>query len=207
MDFGGGYGRLSGLILNYAQQVILADSSTKQLRFGKELYKNDQRISFQLVTKKDSIPADNKALDLLLMIRVSHHIQFPGAIFKEINRVLKPGGLAIVEIASEAHFVNRLRYLIKFKAIPKTPTPIGRNSNGQVEQTPFFNHHPETIEQLFKSANFNIIQKLSVSNFRSQKLKQTVPKKLLLNMENRSQKPLALINFGPSIFYLVEKKA
>lgn len=205
MDFGGGYGRLSGLLLNYSKEVILADSSTKQLNFAKNLYKNDQRLQFKLVTKNDYVPADDQSLDFLMMIRVSHHLNYPDLIFKEIYRVLKPQAYAIIEIASEAHFINQLRYLKKFQTVPKTPTPIGRVSNGQKEQTPFYNHHPKTIEQLFQATNFKVINKLSVSNYRSPKLKQALSKNLLVKLEKPSQKPLAKINFGPSIFYLLQK--
>jgi len=44
------------------------------------------------------------------------------------------------------------------------------------------------------------VDRLSVSNFRNDAIKKTLPKDSLLILENLMQKPFGFINFGPSIF-------
>ncbi|MCL4357991.1 class I SAM-dependent methyltransferase, partial [Patescibacteria group bacterium] len=162
-------------------------------------------VSFVIQEKKDNVPAKDASIDLLVMIRVSHHLPDPGPVINEINRVLRPGGEALIEIANEAHFVNRLRYLRRFKAVPKEAVPIGVHANGKEDRTPFVNHNPLTIEQAFAELGLRRIGKLSVSNFRHSLFKQHIPMKVLLLGERMLQRPFSLINFGPSIFILFKK--
>jgi hypothetical protein len=48
---------------------------------------------------------------------------------------------------------------------------------------------------------------LSVSNFRSPRLKKMLPKGALLGAEKAVQVPLARTYFGPSTVYLLRKRA
>ena len=205
MDFGGGYGRVSPAILDFADKVILVDPSKKQLDIGKRFLKDHKNVEYVRVDKKDSVPAKDGSLDLLVMIRVSHHLAEPEPIFSEIFRALKPGGEAVIEIANEAHFKNRVKYLSKLRGVPLEPIPIGEYANGKKEATPFFNHNPKTIAELLNDVGFVIEDKLSVSNLRSQYLKSKVSMDQMLKIEKQVQDKLAFMDFGPSIFFLVKK--
>ena len=204
MDYGGGYGRLTPTLARYADKVVLVDPSVKQLNLAKKQCQG-LAVSFVIQDKKDNVPAKDASIDLLAMIRVSHHLPDPRPVINEIDRVLRPGGEALIEIANEAHFVNRLRYLKHFKAVPKEPVPIGVHANGKKDSTPFVNHNPVTIEQAFAELGMQRISKLSVSNFRHRLFKQHIPTKALLLGERMMQRPLSVINFGPSIFLLFKK--
>ncbi len=204
MDYGGGYGRLSPALLKYSDKVILVDPSKKQLDIAKRKLKGNQ-FEFVIQDKKDNVPAKKESLDLLVMVRVSHHLPDPNPVLKEIARSLKPNGEAIIEIASEAHMINRMRYLKRFKSVPKEPVPIGEYANGKGDDTPFVNHNPETIKEQLNKAGLQVIGKLSVSNLRHKAIKNNIPIGAMLAFERVAQKPLAKINFGPSIFYLVKK--
>jgi len=205
MDYGGGYGRVSPTILKFCSKLILVDPSTKQLDIAKEKLKKFNNVSYVKVTKKDYVPAEDNSLDLLVMIRVSHHLPNPEATIKDISRSLKVGGMAIIEIANEAHFVNRLKYLKKLKTVPIESVPIGHNANGIKDSTPFYNHNPKLINELFSRHNLTTINKLSVSNFRNQHLKEHLTVERMLALEKFFQGKLKAIDFGPSIFFLVEK--
>ena len=204
MDYGGGYGRITPILLDHADKVILVDPSIKQLEIAKEKL-DSKRVEFLRQDKKDNVPAADNSLDLLVMIRVSHHLPDPNPVFTEIARSLKPGGEAIIEIASEAHFINRLRYLKQLKAVPKEPVPVGVHANGKEDDTPFVNHNPKTIERQLKQVNLNVIDKLSVSNLRHKVFKDHLPQSAMIAFERAAQRPLSHLNFGPSIFLLVKK--
>jgi len=61
------------------------------------------------------------------------------------------------------------------------------------------------MEELFKKAGFKIDKVLSVSNFRSARLKKIFGTKNLIKMEKGAQKALAPIRFAPSIYYRLAK--
>lgn len=207
MDYGGGYGRISPAILTHADKLLLVDPSTKQLTIAKRHLKAYSNVEFIRVDTKDTVPAADNSLDLLVMVRVSHHLPDPSATFAEIYRALKPGGEAIIEIANEAHFVNRLKYLKQLKSVPRQSIPIGHKANGIQEETPFFNHNPKTISLSLAQNRLEILKKLSVSNLRNSYIKEYMPQKSMLAMEKIFQTKLSSLDFGPSIFYLVRKKA
>lgn len=204
MDYGGGYGRITPILLEHADKVILVDPSIKQLEIAKQKL-DPKRVEFLRQDKKDNVPAKDNSLDLLVMIRVSHHLPDPMAVFTEIARSLKPGAEAIIEIASEAHFINRLRYLKQLKGVPREPVPVGQYANGKSEDTPFVNHNPKTIEKQLDRVGLNVIDKLSVSNLRHRVLKKNLPISAMIAFERAAQRPLSHLNFGPSIFLLVKK--
>jgi SAM-dependent methyltransferase len=205
MDYGGGYGRISPAILEHADRLILVDPSIKQLNIAKERLQQYANIDYVRVDKKNCVPAADNSLDLLVMVRVSHHLAEPGDTFKEIARALKPQGLAIIEIANEAHFVNRMKYLKHMKNVPKQSIPIGKRANGIADCTPFYNHNPKTITNLMVENNLQVVDKLSVSNLRNQYLKEHMSIQRMLALEKFFQGKLKVVDFGPSIFFLVKK--
>ena len=205
MDFGGGYGRLSDVLSDYSDKVILVDPSLKQLNIAKDKFKNQDNIEYLLLDKKDYVPAKDNSVDLILMVRVSHHVPDPTKLFKEIYRAVAPNGYAIIEVASNAHLVNRLRQYSKLKRVSKTPIRVGSIANGLKDETPFVNHNPKTIIKQLNDCGFKFDKKLSVSNFRNGFLKTNFRLDQLLRAEKITQKHLAKINFGPSIFILVKK--
>jgi SAM-dependent methyltransferase len=206
LDYGGGYGRLAPIVLKYSDQIILADPSVKQLDIAKKKFKDNNKIKYVKIKKSGSIEMPNSSVDLLLMIRVSHHLRDPLPTFKEINRVLNDNGRAIIEIANYSHFVHRLKYAAKFKSIPLEPVSVGTSANGINDITPFVNHNPRNIINLLHQSGLTITDKLSVSNLRSRVLKKNVPIQTLIKVEDKLQRPLSNIYFGPSVFFYVKKE-
>lgn len=205
IDYGGGYGRLSRTLLKYCDYLYLADPSDQQLDLAKSKLQSEPNIGFMKLEDEAVIPLGDSKLDLVVMVRVSHHLIDPAKTLVEINRVLKPGGQAVIEIANAAHFLNRLKHYLRFQKLSKDPVRIGVVANGINDVTPFVNHNPKTIEHLFKAHNLQVIDKLSVSNLRSGLLKRTLGLSVILAIEGFLQKKLAFLSFGPSIIYLVEK--
>ena len=109
------------------------------------------------------------------------------------------------EFANDAHFLNRLRYGIRGKKIPRKPVDIRSEENKKAGEIPFVNHHPKTVTRMLKDAGFEIEAVLSGSNLRSPALKRAVGKKPLLALEKILQPVLAPLYFGPSVWLRLKK--
>lgn len=108
VDVGGGFGRLASLLTTYAGTVVLAEPSRHQLELAEHFLGEETRIERRQVPAADlGLPAGS--VDLLLLVRVLHHIPDPRAEFAEFARVVQPGGTLVLEFANSANLVSRLR--------------------------------------------------------------------------------------------------
>jgi SAM-dependent methyltransferase len=203
VDVGGGYGRLSKYLTNFATKVTLAEPSQQQLDIAKAYLKDTPAVEQKLLQAADLKMKDG-SVDLVLVVRVLHHLPDPTPELNEIARVLKPGGTFLLEFANDAHFLNRIRYGLRGKRVPRTPVDI--RTVGKEDEIPFVNHHPKTIIKLLQSAGFEVEATLSGSNMRSPTLKRVLGKKPLLAVEKVMQPLLAPLYFGPSIWLRLKKK-
>jgi ubiquinone/menaquinone biosynthesis C-methylase UbiE len=205
VDVGGGYGRLSKYLTNFADKVTLAEPSQQQLDIAKIYLKDTPQVSQKLLQAADLKMKDGSA-DLVLVVRVLHHLPDPMVELKEIARVLKPGGTFLLEFANDAHFLNRLRYAARGKRVPQKPVSIQDESKVKAGELPFVNHHPRTIINMLNRAGFEVEATLSGSNLRSPTLKRVLGKRPLLAVERVMQPLLAPIYFGPSVWLRLKKK-
>lgn len=201
-DIGGGYGRLSKILTLFAKKVTLVEPSQKQRTLAKKYL--DKKIAIQsgLANKTGLAKA---SMDLVLMVRVMHHLPEPESSLVEINRILKNHGLLILEFANSANFKAKITSFITGR--PILPIPIERRSLSNIKNKtiPFVNHHPHAIFKLLQRTGFVPIKVLSVSNLRFAFLKKILPIAMMNSLEKISQKTLSNVFFGPSIFVLAEK--
>ncbi len=205
VDVGGGYGRLSKFLTKYADKVTLAEPSQQQLDIGKIYLKDTPAVERKLLQAADLKMPDG-SVDLVLVVRVLHHLPDPAAEFSEIARVLKTGGTFVLEFANDAHFLNRVRYGVRGKGVPVKPVDISSEANKKSGEIAFVNHHPKTIIKLLHNAGFEVETVLSGSNLRSPKLKKVLGKNILLGLEKVMQPLLAPLYFGPSVWLRLKKK-
>ncbi len=206
VDVGGGYGRLSVLLKQFADKVSLVDPSHKQLTFAADYLQDHPDI------ERHEMPAHNLrfadgSVDLVAMIRVIHHLPDPTQELQEIARILRPGGYAVIEIANYMHARNRLRHLVHHQKIAAMPVDIRSKAHQREDEIPFVNHNPREITRQLSAAGLNVERILSVSNLRSTGLKKVMPKRVMLAIEGVLQPTLAKSYFGPSVFFLVRKQA
>jgi ubiquinone/menaquinone biosynthesis C-methylase UbiE len=204
VDVGGGYGRLCVLLENYADKVTLAEPSQQQLDIAKDFLKDHPEVDRRLMQADDLQFADG-SVDLLTMVRVMHHLPDPSSEFGEIARVLSPDGIAIIEVANYLHMRNRLKHIARRERMPVKPVDIRSEANKKTGEIPFVNHNPYTVMRQLEHAGLRAEAALSVSNLRSVRLKQVLPREIMLGAEKVLQRPLAMVYFGPSIFFLVRK--
>jgi len=205
VDVGGGYGRLSKFLTKFADHVTLAEPSQQQLDIAAVYLKDAPNVDRKLLQAAD-LKLPTKSVDLVLVVRVLHHLPDPSAEFAEIARVLKPGGTFLLEFANDAHFLNRIRYGLHGKRVPKKPVDIRSAENKTSGEIAFVNHHPKTLIKKLQAAGFEVEATLSGSNLRSPALKRVFGKKPLLAVEAVMQPLLAPFYFGPSVWLRLKKK-
>lgn len=201
IDIGCGYGRMSPLYENLWSRAVLLDLSETQLAYAKKSVNLPEKFDF-VKGSAESIPLPSGSCDTALCIRVFLYITDPRRAIKEISRVLSFNGYLILEIPNKIHAKARLEALIARRSI-SSRDPIWRSKNRDV---PFLNHHPGAIQDILLTEGFEIIDTLSVSNFRHEFFKRMVPLPILLFFEKLLQRPLARMWFGPSIYFLARKK-
>ena len=197
VDIAGGYGRLADEYLPRAKKSTVFDYSKTELKQAKELYGD------KIQTKAGdiySLPFTDEEFDALMMIRATHHFKDMKTVISELYRVLEPGGIAVIEVANKKTLPRIFRYWTK-----KTDVNPFKKSQSYLKDLNMYNYHPKYIENLFKKQGFKIKKVLSVSNFRSAKLKKLFGTKNLIKLEKSAQTLLAPVRFAPSIYYQLEK--
>ena len=199
-DIGGGYGRLANEYLDRAKNPIIFDYSETELADAQKTFGD------KIETRAGDIyelPFEDGELDGLMMVRVTHHLKKLDKAISELYRVLKPGGIAVIEVANKRTLPKMARFI------------CGRDKNNpfdrsvanypEISKNGFYNYHPKYVEEIFLITGFQKEKVLSVSNFRSKTLKKIFKTKNLVKMENKAQSLLAPIRFAPSIYYKLRK--
>lgn len=204
VDVGGGYGRLSVVLADYADTVTLAEPSQQQLDIAQEFLKGKPKVSVKLA-QAEKLPFNDNQIQLAMVIRVIHHLPNPVPAFEEIHRILEKDGYFLLEFANYANFKNRFKHAVKLKKLPIDPVDIRTAAHRRDDEIPFVNHNPKTVRRQLAQCGFKVERTLSVSNFRSVTIKKMIPKSMLLAFESSLQVPLASSHFGPSTVYLLRK--
>lgn len=195
----GGYGRFASEYLKHAHQVFVFDSSKTRAKQVKEVYGEKIEIKtgdfYKLPFKKDE-------LDGVMMVRVAYQIEHLDKAIKEAYRVLKPGGVLILEIANK----RTLPQMARFFTLRSKVNPFDKTvANYKEETDEVYNFHPKYAEDIFGKVGFKKEKVLSVSNFGNKSLKKVLRTSNLMKMEEKVQSAFAPIKFAPSIYYKLRK--
>jgi len=205
IDIGGGFGRLSKLLADYSDSVLLAEPSQQQLDKAAAYLGDDPRIERRRLSAGD-LGEPSGSADLALCVRVMHHIPDPEPELREIARVLEPGGTFVLEFANSANAMRRIRLAIKGKRVPKEPIDLRTHAVQTDADIPFVNHNPHTLLAQLDAAGFTVERRLSGSNLRSGRLKRLLPMRAMLVLERWLQPVLAPLWFGPSMWLRLRKR-
>lgn len=208
IDVGAGYGRLSKQYIYRSKKIVLTDSSSRLLKMARKNIDSKNTVFVQSTV--DNLPKRFKArsFDVLLMIRVLHHIDDIDKCFGIANKLLKDNGYFILEFANKGHFkaviseITKGNFTFPLEFFPKD---LRSKSTKKQKGLPFKNYHFDFIDDLLYENGFVVVNKLSVSNFRNSFIKNSLPIEMLTGIEKYIQKPLSYINFGPSLFLLSKK--
>ena len=199
-DIGGGYGRLANEYLKRAKKPVIFDYSKTELQQAKETFGD------KIDTKSGDIyelPFKDNELDGLMMIRVTHHLKDMPKAIAELYRVLKPGGVAVIEVANKRTLPKIMRFIFRHSKVNPFDKTVANYT--EISKDGFYNYHPKYAEEIFAKTGFTTEKVLSVSNFRSKTLKKLFKTERLIKMEDFAQSSLAPIRFAPSIYYKLRK--
>ena len=209
IEVGAGYGRLFSSFSYRAKKIILSDPSASSLSLARKKIRNNKKAVF-IQSSLENLPNQLRGgtSDLVIMVRVLHHIKNIQEAFKIVAGLLKDNGYFILEFANKGHLKATLKEFYKGNlTFPLDISPIDKSCKKSRKNKclPFINYHPDEITEQLKNAGFVVVEKLSVSNIRSTFLKKIITTATLIDIEKALQKPLSHLNFGPSIFILAKK--
>ena len=209
LDIGAGYGRLSSSYLFLADQAVLLEPSVVLRKKAKKRLKKFSNFEIEGKTIEEAQFPDH-SFNLIVMIRVLHHLASSQKAIKKINRWLTPGGYLILEFPNKLNFGNFLRNLKKgsLKGFYSLEAEDRRSlENISKDGIPFLNFHPRWIKEALRQEGFLIVNWISVSNWRSPRLKKLLPSPVLIILERLTRRFLSLFSYGPSFFVLAKKEA
>lgn len=198
LDLGAGFGRLADEYDAFSS-VALADTSEELLQAARARLGADPR--FEVVTADArSLPFPDKTFDVVVAVRLLLHVPQPPTVFAEIERVLRPGGSVIVEIANRGHLLAALRYLARRQRwSPRGTAPV--------EYLPgHYAHQPSRIRRQLREAGLEPDATRAVSIFRSNWLKRHVPASVLASIEAPLQRPFGPLDLSPSVYVRAQKR-
>jgi ubiquinone/menaquinone biosynthesis C-methylase UbiE len=192
IEVGAGFGRLVDEYAGY-REVVLFDSSEALLEAGRERLGADRRLDFVL-GDAHALPFPENSFDAIVCIRVAHHFADVGRVFREFARVLRPGGVLVLEFANKRHLKSVLKYALRRQSwSPFVPEPY--------EYRPLhFDHSPAEVKRQLKDAGFRIGPVRTASLFRLGALKRRIPARILAAIERPLQAPLGPLAVGPSVY-------
>lgn len=106
VDLGAGDGYLSRGIAHLVRKVIAVDISKEMLsQLERKAYKKGIQNIKLLESDGNDVPIKDSSIDMVCSNMYLHHMEHPNEAIKEINRILKPGG--IVFLADLYEHTNR----------------------------------------------------------------------------------------------------
>jgi len=192
LDLGAGFGRLSDEYAGFGH-VTLVDASQAMVEAARERVGADPRFSVVQADATD-IPLPSGSADVVVAVRLILHVKNPDAVFAEVARVLRPGGLFILEFPNRNHLLARLRHLARRQEWSPGDPDSHEYREGH------FSHQPATVVRQLRRAGLVPGRRRAVSLFRSARLKARVPARYLARLESPLQEPLGHLAPSPSVY-------
>lgn len=110
---------------------------------------NNTSIDELVVANLERLPFENNSFDLAVSLWVLEHIQNPQAVFKEIARVLQPGGLFAFVTPNSRNFLIRLRKFMSHEFAEKLVLKL------------YGREHHHTFDVFYRANSVNMLQSLA----------------------------------------------
>lgn len=149
IDVGCGFGRLADSYVNRFEQVIMLDGSLSLLRQARE--RTEGRLVY-IAADLLHIPLRSAACDSLLMIRVMQHMPDPDACLAELHRVACGDATLVMSYCNKRSLATLVRWLGHSADHPWHP--LRRETMQAHYGSPFYYHHPETMDKMIRGAKF-----------------------------------------------------
>ncbi len=134
LDFGCGVGRLTQALAESYDSVLGIDIAPSMVHLAKEYNKKPNKCHYEVANGNDLSQLSTSSFDFVYTAHVLQHMEqrFAKAYVREFMRVLRPGGVAVIEVPSE-RVVGRRDPLPEgaFKAAISLATPTGAATCGK----------------------------------------------------------------------------
>ena len=199
IEVGAGFGRLAAEYAGYAE-VVLLDASPVHVADAIQKLGEDPRIHVEL-GDAEALPFTDGQFDAAVCVRVLHHFGDPAPVIAELGRVVRPGGVLVLEYANKRNLKSIARRVLgRQRWSPFEP--------GAVEYRPFhYDHSPVGVRRALRRAGFEIERVRAASLFRMPGVTRRLPPGTLVRLEALLQEPLGSITPGPSVFVLARRAA
>jgi SAM-dependent methyltransferase len=198
IEVGAGFGRLAGEYAGYGE-VVLLDSSDVHVAAAREKLRDDPRYQV-ILGDALALPFPDACFNAAVCIRVLHHFGSPNPLIAELGRVVRPGGLLVLEYANKRNLKSIARRLLRLQ-------DWSAFQLGAVQYKPFhFDHAPVSVRRALLASGFQIERMRTASLFRLPGLTRRLPPHTLARLEAPLQEPLGSITPGPSVFVLARRK-
>jgi len=192
IEVGAGFGRLADEYRGY-DEVVLFDYSRTLLREAQAHLGDDPRFIY-VAGNWYQMPFVAGLFETIVQIRTLHHAADVPALFRQLFRIARPRSTYVLEFASKHHLKSVLRYWAK----KQTWSPFTLEPEEFVELN--FDFHPHWIREQLKVVGFVPGRTLTVSHFRLDFLKRTVPTQALVTMDSLAQLTGNWWQLTPSVF-------
>jgi SAM-dependent methyltransferase len=117
LDMAGGFGRISSILENVCSENHLIDFSALNTGFARSTLRKTHVLQGNIF----DLPYENDYFDLVILMRVMHHIENPHNVYREIMRVARNGASVIISVPNVS--LGRFRRLEGIEL-------VGRGDNG-----------------------------------------------------------------------------
>jgi SAM-dependent methyltransferase len=108
LDLGAGTGWVSHLLNQYGCRTIAVDVSPTALALGRQMFDRDPRTRWALDPlflpyDGHTLPVGDRSVDRVVLYDAYHHLPNPGALMREMRRVLRPDGIVFMSEPGRGH--------------------------------------------------------------------------------------------------------
>ena len=152
LDLGAGQGRISRALAERGFDVTAADVNEDQFRA--------REVPFFKLDLNRPLPFPAQSYDLVMAVEILEHLEAPRSFAREIYRVLKPGGLAVVTTPNIGSIPSRLFFLATGFFDLYVPTrkrlkdPLCGEADGHISLLPGW-----LLSHFFREAGFTLEKK------------------------------------------------
>lgn len=192
LELGAGAGRNTPRYRGF-ERIVLLDYSTTQLAQAQQRLGRSEKYIY-VAADIYRLPFRAGLFDAATMIRALHHMADAPAALKQVQAVLQPGAVFILEFANKLNLKAILRYWLGRQAW----NPFSLEPVEFVKLN--FDFHPRAIRNWLMSLGFKIEKTLTVSHFRLGILKRLIPPGILAALDGLFQPTGNLFQWTPSVF-------
>ncbi len=191
IEVGAGFGRLADLYDSF-EQIVLVDYSMSLLEEAHRRFGDNPKYHF-VAANVYSLPFADDLADVVVMIRVAHHLEAIDLALSEVHRVLQGGKIFLMEFANKRNAKAVVRFLLRKQSWnPFTEDPY--------EFVPLnFDFHPEWMRRQIENAGFIVERELAISHFRLPAVKRRFSPRFLAQIDNAIAAPASFLKLSPSL--------